>query len=117
MFRAASRHDGLLPMPHFWRAFAGYFEVDDGNMRRWWEAVCVSRLPLAVKWRQAMWLCDEVDAPSRETIRALLLLKVPASEVIRLLEALVEEAQLSRRRGSIIEEQVLAHVQRDGTWQ
>ena len=117
MCHGASEQDGLLPMPRFWRCFAGYFDVDDANMRRWWEAVCASRMPLAQTWRRAIWACDDIEAPSREAVRAFLLLKLPASDVIRLLEALVDEAQLSRRRGTRIEELVLAHVQRDGTWQ
>jgi hypothetical protein len=49
-------------------------------------------------------------------VRAFLLLKIPASDIIALIEVLVDEAQLSRRRGTRIEEQGLVHVQSDGTW-
>ena len=37
----------MRPAPRFWRSFAGYFGLDDVTTRRWWEALCTSRMPLA----------------------------------------------------------------------
>jgi hypothetical protein len=63
MCRAACEEGWLLPAPRFWHCFAGYFGLDDAAMRRWWEALCSSRCPLAVTWRQAIQLCDEIGDP------------------------------------------------------
>jgi hypothetical protein len=106
----------MLLAPRFWRCFAGYFGLDDGAMRRWWEALCASRMPLAETWRLAILTCDEIEAPSRDAVRMFLLLKVPASDIITLIEALVDEGQLSKRRASSLEEHVLRHAQANGTW-
>jgi hypothetical protein len=49
-------------------------------------------------------------------VRAFLLLRVPPAQVIDLIQALVDERQLSRRRAAALEEKVLGKVEASGGW-
>jgi hypothetical protein len=49
-------------------------------------------------------------------VRAFLLLRVPPAQVIDLIQALVDERQLSRRRASGLEEKVLGKVEASRGW-
>jgi hypothetical protein len=97
----------MLDAPRFWRCFVAHFGIDDAASRRWWEAVCAAQEPNAVAWRRAMLACDDVESVSPAAVRAFLHLRVPPAQIVDLIEMLVDEGQLSRRRASAIEYKVL----------
>ena len=102
--------------PRFWRCFTGYCGLDEAASRRWWQAVCAAQGLQAVAWHRAMVACDVVESPSPDAVRAFLLVRIPPAQGMDLIEMLVDEGQLSRRRASAMEEHVLTRVLADGTW-
>ena len=106
----------MLGPPRLWRCFTGHFGLDEAAARRWWQAVCVGQGAVPVAWCRAMLACADIESLRPEGVRAFLMMQVPPGEIIALIEALVSEEKLSRRRASALEQRVLDKVQATGAW-
>jgi hypothetical protein len=82
-----------------------------------WRALGRTQDPLAVAWRQAF--CD-FEAPNRllgrDLVEAFLRQVATPQQLMALVEQLEHEGTLLRRDAHQLEERILGHVAKDGTW-
>jgi hypothetical protein len=83
----------------------------------WWRAITRAEDPLAAAWRQAFLDFERPDRVlSRSLVEAFLARIATPPQLIALLEQLQAEGKLLRRDARHLQELVLAHVSKDGTW-
>jgi hypothetical protein len=82
-----------------------------------WRALSKTQDPLAAAWRQAFVDFDTPDRVlSRDLVEAFLAKIATPQQLMDLLEGLQAEGTLLKRDAHQVQELVLAHVAKDGTW-
>ena len=99
--------------PHVWGMLIEYWQVPASLGVTWWRALSRSHHPCVLTVRQAVLLFDA--APVVEAYHLVYGVCTPQA-VMEVLEALVDEGQLSRLQATAIEEVVLRCVDREGQW-
>src|SRR5712692_4248957 len=97
--------------PRVWGMLMDYWQVPASLAVDWWRALSRSHHPRALAIRQAVLLFDA--APVAEAYHLVYGICAPQA-VMEVLEALVDEGQLSRLQATTIEEVVLRCVDREG---
>jgi hypothetical protein len=87
-----------------WRYFATWLHLDAPLAQAWWEALCTSRSEAATVIRQNVTMAATLSLNQE----VLLLETLRPAVLVHLVEALVEQALLTRTQGSQIEECILA---------
>jgi hypothetical protein len=111
MASAFVRHSPALPC--MWGILMEYWQVPAALAWIWWQALSQSYHPRALAVRQAVLLFDA--APVAEAYHLVCGVCAPQA-VMEVIEALVDEDQLSRSQATAIEEAVLRNVDREGEW-
>jgi hypothetical protein len=114
MFRSTSdTRDGELPFAY--ERLAAVWELSQDQRDRLWLALVGSAEPVVAQWRHRL-RAMPVDEAKQGTASALRQRFGTPAQVVDLLETLYEGGQLSRRETTAMEESILQHVDRYGTW-
>src|SRR5262245_31227429 len=108
----------MLVEPLLWHTVRRLFDLDAATAHAWWDALTVTTRPQAVSWRQRILFYDTRPSWNREpeAVQRYLLRSMLPKEMVDVVEALVEEGQLPRRTGTLIQELIMARMTAAGGW-
>ncbi len=102
------------PPEIFWILTRDWWHVPPDLTRAWWWALTHAQGTKAVTFCQLLLLHNAVNLTA--TTQTLLAGSFAPTRVIGALESLVDEALLPRGEANAVENLILVHVSREGTW-
>jgi hypothetical protein len=104
-------------VPQIWQLLMGYFELEVPLSRAWWTGLERSTWSETRAFYHMLRLFDARPGTDIDQVMTFVQELTTPQTIVDVLEALVQERLLSRRKAIALEEAVLARVDREGRWQ